>query len=79
MKKTIGVLIAIFIVAFIAILVLRIWGITIVSWQNVLKSSATLALLGIATVSLIIIYYFFFRKRTGDYQQNAGNRAHPKK
>lgn len=78
MKKIIGVIIVLLVIAFLGILGLRIWGIEIVSLQTIVKSSATLLVLGIVIVLLIISYGFFFAKTNEGYDQSIGNRAHPK-
>lgn len=78
MKTFIGLLAALICLAFISVLVLRIWDIHVVSLETVIKSSATLIVLGIAAVLLIVIYGLFFRNNEDGYNPKAGNRAHPK-
>lgn len=78
MKKVIGIIIVLLIIVFLGILGLRIWGIEIVSLQTILKSSATLLILGAAIVILIICYGFYFKDPSKGYDRSAGNRAHPK-
>jgi len=78
MKKIIGVFIVILVIAFVGILGLRIWNIEVVSLQTVIKSSATLLILGIAIVVLIISYGFYFKDNSKGYDKSVGNRAHPK-
>lgn len=78
MKTFIGLLAALICLAFISVLVLRIWNIHVVSLETVIKSSATLIVLGIAAVLLIVIYGLFFRNNEDSYNPKAGNRAHPK-
>ena len=77
MKKVIGIFIVLLSLSFITILILRIWEIYIVSIDTIVKSSLTLAVLGLLIVILIIAYGAFFKKET-DYNKNVGNRAHPK-
>jgi len=78
MKKVIGLFITVLTLAFITLMVLRIWDIEVVSLQNITNSSATLLILGITIIVLIVIYGFFFRNSEKQYNGKAGNRAHPK-
>ena len=78
MKKITGVFIVILVIAFLGILGLRIWNIEVVSLQTIIKSSATLLVLGIAIVVLIISYGFYFKDNSKGYDKSVGNRAHPK-
>ena len=78
MKKIIGIIIVLLVIAFLGILGLRIWGIEIVSLQTILKSSATLIILGLAIVILIICYGFYFKDPSKGYDRSVGNRAHPR-
>lgn len=79
MKKLIGLLIVLCSVALIGIVILRIWDIKIVSTGDVLRSGATLMLLGVLTVILVIAYGFFFRNPKKGYTQHQDEgRAHPK-
>ena len=64
MKKLIGGTIVLLCLAFFVLLILRVWGVSIVSWQNIVRSGATFVLLGALIVILIIIYYLFFKKST---------------
>jgi len=78
MKKIIGVLAAILIIVFVAILILNIWDIHIVSLDTIIRSNATLFVLGFAIVILLVIYGGFLRKTDRGYNYKIGNRAHPK-
>lgn len=78
MKKLIGFLAAVLTLAFITILVFRIWGVEIISIENLIKSNLTLITLGVAVVILIVIYGFFFKNSQENYDKTIGNRAHPK-
>ena len=78
MKTLVGSLAALIIVAFIGLIVLRIWDIEVLSLQNILKSSVTLIVLGVTALLLIIIYGGFFKNNRKAYDERAGNRAHPK-
>lgn len=78
MKKIIGIVIALLSIALIGIIVLRIWNIEIISLENMIKSSATLILLGLTIVILSIVYGTFLRNNKKAYNQKIGNGAHPK-
>lgn len=75
MKKLVGFLIALFSLAFIALLILRIWNIVIFGWADVLRSGVTLLLIAVAIIILIIVRFVFFRKE--NYDTSKGNKAHP--
>ena len=79
MKKLIGFLIILCSVALIGIVILQIWDVSIVSTGDLLRSGATLVLLGVLTVVLLIVYGLFFRNSKKGYtgHQDEG-RAHPK-
>lgn len=57
---------------------MRIWNIEIVSIENLVKSSATLIVLGLAIVLLLIVYGIFLRDNDQEYSKKTGNKAHPK-
>lgn len=78
MKKLIGVCIVLLSISFIGVLIMRIWGITIVSIDGIVNSGYTLLLLGLLIVLLIITYGAFFKNSSKDYNRNVGNNAHPK-
>lgn len=78
MKRIVGIILLLLSIVLIGILVLRIWGIEIVSLTAVLKSTATLVLLGVAIIVLIIIYGALLRNDRLGYDRKSGNRAHPK-
>lgn len=78
MKHIVGIVLLLLSIALIGILVLRIWDIEVVSLAAVLKSSATLALLGVAIIVLIIIYGALLRNDRRGYDRKSGNKAHPK-
>ena len=78
MKRIVGIILLLLSIALIGILVLRIWGIEIVSLTAVLKRTATLVLLGVAIIILIIIYGALLRNDRRRYDRKSGNRAHPK-
>lgn len=70
MKKLVGLVIVLLSIAFFTLLILRIWGVSVVSWQNIVRSGATFVLLGALIVILIIIYFLFFKKSAKqDYRQ----------
>lgn len=78
MKKLIGTSIILLSLTFIGILILRIWGIYIVSIDELVKSGYTLLLLGTLIVILIIAYGAFFKNTSSGYNKSVGNNAHPK-
>ena len=78
MKKIIWVAIILLSVALIGVIILRIWNIEIISFENLLKSSVTLLLLGVANLLLIIVYSFVLKNNNQYYNKTKGNRAHPK-
>ncbi|SOD11173.1 hypothetical protein [Pedobacter xixiisoli] len=78
MKKVIGMLILLLSIAFIGILILKVWGINIVSLDSILKSGYTLLLLGALIVVLILVYGAFLKNDGSKYNKQVGNNAHPK-
>lgn len=78
MKKIIGLFAVLLTVLFITIIILRIWGIHIISVENFIRSSTTLIVLGVAIIILLILYGSFFKSNSG-YDDKIGNNAHPKK
>lgn len=78
MKKFLGILTLLLSIAFMAILVLRIWNVSAISPDNLVRSSATLVLLGITILILIVVYGAFFRNTGKDYRTKSGKQAHPK-
>ena len=77
MKKLIGIFIVFLSLSFIAILIFRIWGVYIVSLDNIIKSTATLLSIGILLLILIVVYGAFLKSDKG-YDKTVGNKAHPK-
>ena len=65
-------------IALAAVVILRIWGIEIISLGNLVRSATTLAVLGGLLVFLLICRGFFFRDSRAGYDEKVGNRAHPK-
>lgn len=78
MKKLIGFLIILVGLVLVGLLVLRIWGITVVSQDTLLRSGATLAVVAVGWVVLIICWFAFFRDPAAGYDQSVGRRAHPR-
>ncbi len=78
MKKLVGVIISLLIIAFITLATLKIWNIEVVAIHHIINSLATLLILGIAIVVLAIIYGFFFINSQKQYNDRSGNQAHPK-
>ncbi|MDR0793328.1 MAG: hypothetical protein LBE82_08455 [Chitinophagaceae bacterium] len=62
MKKFFGVLFILFTIALFAVVICHIWGISLISWQDILRSSATLVLLAVLVVVISIMYFLFFKK-----------------
>ena len=79
MKKIIGALIVLVSIALAAVVILRIWGIEIISLGNLVRSASTLAVLGGLLIFLLICRGFFFRSNSKGYDEKVGNRAHPKR
>lgn len=77
MKKLVGIFIVFLSLAFVAILILRIWGVNIVSLDEIIKSTATLLSIGVLIVVLIIVYGAFLKTDKG-YDKTIGNKAHPR-
>lgn len=78
MKTLIGILAALITLAFIGLLILRVWDIEILSFETIARSSVTLAIFGITSLILIVVYGAFLKNDSGNYNNKAGNRAHPK-
>ena len=78
MKKLIGAVIVLLSVSFIGILILRLWGITIISIDELINSGYTLLLLGLLIVILIIAYGALFKTDNKAYDRSTGTKAHPK-
>ena len=78
MKTLIGTFVILLSMAFIGILILKIWGIYIVSINEIVKSGYTLLLLGSLIVILIVAYGTFFKNNSKGYNKEIGNNAHPK-
>ena len=62
MKKLIGFLIAFFSVAFIVLVILKVWNVTFIGWADILRSGVTLILLAAVVIILLLVNVFFFRK-----------------
>ena len=78
MKRIVGIILLLLSIALTGIFVLRIWDIEIVNLNTVIKSTATLVLLGIAIIFLIIIYGALLRNDRRSFDRKSGSRAHPK-
>ncbi|MCX3264860.1 hypothetical protein [Pedobacter agri] len=78
MKRLIGLFAVVISLAFIVVLILRLWNIEMLSLQTILRSSFTLIVLGISALLLIIIYGAFFRNSQAGFDEKKGNHAHPK-
>ena len=78
MKRIVGIILLLLSIALIGVLTLRIWDIEVVSLTTIIKSTATLVLLGIAIIAFIILYGALLRNDRRGYDRKSGNRAHPK-
>lgn len=78
MKQLIGLLVLLLIVAVGGLLVLRIWGVVLVGRLALLRSGATLLVLGVVLVGLVIGWFAFFKNPSAGYDAQVGNRAHPR-
>ena len=63
MKKTLGIIILLCTIALFAIIICRIWGIYLFSWQDIVRSGVTLLLLVILIIVIATIYFLFLRKQ----------------
>ena len=78
MKKIIGILIVLLSIALVTIIILRIWGVVIVSLAFLLKGALSLIILSGLLLVLIVSYGFFFKKQDAGYDTTKGNRAQPR-
>ncbi|MGI4832708.1 MAG: hypothetical protein ACRYFK_04525 [Janthinobacterium lividum] len=78
MKQLIGALILVLSVVLAGLLVLRIWGVVPVSGPALLRSGATLLVLGALLVVLVIGWFAFFNSPSAGYDAQVGHRAHPR-
>lgn len=78
MKQLFGALILLLGVALGVLLVLRIWGVVPVSGPTLVRSGATLLVLGAVLVVLLIGWFAFFKNPSAGYDTRVGNRAHPR-
>lgn len=76
MKKLLGFSISLLGLALAALLVLRIWGIAVVSGATVLRSGATLAVIAATLLALVVVRFTFFKNPATGYDARVGNRAH---
>jgi membrane-anchored glycerophosphoryl diester phosphodiesterase (GDPDase) len=63
MKKISGVLLIIFAIALFAVIIFRVWGINLISWQDILRSSVTVLLLVVLVIVVIIVYFLFLKNQ----------------
>ena len=78
MKQLLGFSISLLGLALAALLVLRIWGIMVVSGATVLRSGATLAVVAATLLALVVVRFTFFKNPAACYDARVGNRAHPR-
>jgi len=62
MRLLIGIFATLFILTGAVLTVLALWGIQPISWVIVWKSGLTIIILGVTSVIISIIYYFFLKK-----------------
>jgi hypothetical protein len=62
MKKFFGVLLILFTIALFAVVICHIWGITLISWQDIFRSSLTLVLLIVLVIAITALYFLFLKK-----------------
>lgn len=78
MKQLVGALILLLGAALVVMVVLRIWGVVLVSGPVLLRSGATLLVLAAALVGLLVVWFAFFKNPSAGYDARVGNRAHPR-
>ena len=78
MKQLVGACILLLSAAEVGLLVLRIWGAAVVSQHVLLRSGATLLVLGLGLVGLVVVWFGFFKDPRAGYVVRPGRRAHPK-
>ena len=78
MKQLVGALMLLLSAALVGLLVLRIWGVAVVSQYALLRSGATLLVLGLGLVGLIVVWFGFFTDPRAGYKVQPGRRVHPK-
>ncbi len=78
MKQLMGAFILLLGAALLGLLALRIWGVAVVGEHTLLRSGATLLVVGLALVGLVVVWFGFFKDPAAGYDTRAGRRAHPK-
>ena len=78
MKQLVGVGILLLGAGLAGLLVLRIWGVPVLSQHTLLRSGATLLVLAAAFVGLVVVWFGFFKDPRAGYDVRVGHRAHPK-
>ncbi|TDG37306.1 hypothetical protein EZJ43_04095 [Pedobacter changchengzhani] len=78
MKKLLGILIILLLLAGATLLVLHIWGITLLNRADLFRSIYTLLIVGVSLTVLIIAYFFFFNNEEKGYDMSGEGRAKPK-
>ncbi len=79
MKYIIGIIVTSVILFIATYFILGIWGIDIMSSENIKKTLITLVIILGVSFFLLIILSFFFKNETREYDNNKGNIAQPKK
>jgi hypothetical protein len=78
MKQLVGALILLLGAGLAGLLVLRIWGVTVLGHFTLLRSGATLLVLALALVALVVVWFGFFKDPRAGYDTRTGRRAHPR-
>jgi hypothetical protein len=78
MKQLIGALILLLGAGLAGLLVLRIWGVLVLSEYALLRSGATLLVLAMAFVGLLVVWFGFFKDPRAGYDTRSGRRAQPR-
>lgn len=62
MRLLIGITIALFIITGAVLTILALWGVQPISWTIVWKSGLTIAIAGVTSIIISVVYYFFIKK-----------------
>jgi len=62
MRLLIGIIIALFVITGAVLTILALWGVQPISWTMVWKSGLTIAIVGVTSIIISIIYFFFIKK-----------------
>lgn len=79
MKKLLGVAALLLGTALVFVVVLRIWGVPVLSNVTLLRSGASLAVLAGAAAALGALGFALFQNPARGYDHGTGQRAHPRR